>query len=105
MTLMDAEKYDPERDRRRRRRIVVVIVLALLAAWVVYHYRDYRERNVASKFFAALQRQNYEEAYGVWFRDPGWKQHPSQYSQVHVQRLLSGLGAGWRVGSDKVLFG
>ena len=60
MTLMDAEQYDPGRDRRRRRRIVVVIILVLIAAWVVYHYRDYPERNAANKFFAALQSQNYE---------------------------------------------
>jgi hypothetical protein len=101
MTLMDAEKYDPERDRRRRRRIVVVIVLALLAAWVVYHCRDYRERNVASKFFAALQRQNYEEAYGVWFRDPEWKQHPSQYPKYMFNDFYRDWGPGGEWGLIK----
>jgi hypothetical protein len=101
MTLMDAEKYDPARDRRRRTRIVVIIVFVLLAAWLVYHYRDYPERDAASKFFAALQRQNYEEAYGVWFRDPGWKQHASQYSKYMFNDFYRDWGPGGEWGLVK----
>jgi len=101
MTLMDAEKYDPARDRRRRTRIVVIIVFVLLAAWLVYHYRDYPERDATSKFFAALQRQNYEEAYGVWFRDPGWKQHPSQYSKYMFNDFYRDWGPGGEWGLVK----
>jgi len=101
MTLMDAEKYDPARDRRRRTRIVVVIIFVLLAAWVVYHYRDYPERNAASKLFAALQRQNYEEAYGVWFRDPDWKQHPNQYSAYLFNDFYRDWGPGGEWGLVK----
>ena len=101
MTLMDAEKYDPARDRRRRTRIIVSIIFVLLAAWVVYHYRDYPERNAASKFFAALQRQNYEEAYGVWFRDSDWKQHPSQYPKYMFNDFYRDWGPGGEWGLVK----
>jgi len=101
MTLMDAEKYDPARDRRRKRQIVVVLVLAFLAAWLVYHYRDYPERNAASKFFAALQRQNYEEAYGVWFRDADWKQHSNQYTAYTFNDFNRDWGPGGEWGLVK----
>jgi hypothetical protein len=101
MTLMDAEKYDPARDRRRRTRIIVSIIFVLLAAWVVYHYRDYPERNAASKFFAALQRKNYEEAYGVWFRDSDWKQHPSQYPKYMFNDFYRDWGPGGEWGLVK----
>ncbi len=80
MTLMDAEQYDPGRDRRRRMRIAVAAIVLILVAWVAYHCRHYPERRAASRFFAALQSQNYESAYAVWFNDPDWKQHPNKYS-------------------------
>jgi len=93
---MDAEQYDAARHRRRRMRIVGVIVFVLLAAWVVYHFRDYPERNAVSKFFAALQSQNYEAAYAVWFRDPDWKRHPDQYKWKFNEFYLAwGPGGEW----------
>jgi hypothetical protein len=101
MTLMDAEKYDSARDQRRRRWIVVVVFLVLLTFWVVYHYRDYPERHVAGKFFAALQTQNYEEAYAVWFRDPHWKQHPNQYSAYLFNDFYRDWGPGGEWGLVK----
>jgi len=101
MTLMDAEQYDPARDRRRRRRIAVAIFLVLLAAWVVYHYRNYPERKAASNFFAALQNQNYESAYAVWFRDPDWKQHPNKYSAYQFNDFYRDWGPGGEWGLIK----
>ena len=101
MTLMDAEHYDPGRDRRRRRRIVGAIIVVLVAAWVVYHYRDYPERSAASKFFAALQSQKYEEAYAVWFRDPDWKQHTNQYSAYPFNDFYRDWGPGGEWGLVK----
>jgi hypothetical protein len=101
MTLMDAEHYDSEHDRRRRRRIAVVVVLLILAAWVVYHYRDYPERKAARKFFAALQSQNYEIAYAVWFRDTDWKQHVSQYSAYAFNDFYRDWGPGGEWGLVK----
>ena len=101
MTLMDAEHYDPTRDRRRRRRIVVVVILGLLVAWVAYHYRDYPERNVAGKFFAMLQSQNYEAAYAVWFRDPDWKQHVKKHSAYEFNDFYRDWGPGGEWGLVK----
>ena len=101
MTLMDAERYDPARDRRRRWRIVIGIIFVLLAAWVVYHFRDYHERKAASKFFAALQSKNYEAAYGVWFRDPDWKQHANQYSKYGFNEFYRDWGPGGQWGLIK----
>lgn len=101
MTLMDAERYDPARDRRRRIWICAVVVFLIIAAWVVYHNRDYPERSAASKFFAALQSQNYEAAYAVWFRDPDWKQHPSQYSKYGFSDFYRDWGPGGEWGLVK----
>ena|SRR5438309_7153609 len=80
MTLMDAQQFDEARARRRRNLIIVAIVGAIILIWVAYHLRNYPERHVASKFFAALAHQDIEGAYAIWYQDPNWKQHPTKYS-------------------------
>lgn len=80
---MDAQRYDETRDRRRRNLIIVGVIVALILAWAGYHLRNYPERRAADKFFATLQRGDIEGAYGVWFRDPDWKQHPAKYSNYN----------------------
>ena len=81
MTLMDAQQFDEARARRRRKYIITSIIALFILAWVVYHYRNYPERRAADTFFDALQSQNSEGAYGLWLKDPNWKQHPQKYSQ------------------------
>jgi|SRR6266404_1930252 len=81
MTLMDAQQFDEARARRRRNLIIAGVFAALILVWVAYHLRNYPERRVADKFFAALQHQDIEGAYGIWLQDPAWKQHPDKYSK------------------------
>ena len=81
MTLMDAQQYDEARARRRRNLIIIAVIAVLILAWVGYHLRNWPERRVADKFFTALQQQKLEEAFAVWYHDPGWKQHPEKFSQ------------------------
>lgn len=101
MTLLDAEQYDSARERRRRMWIAATVVLLILVAWAAYHYRDYPERNVTSEFFAALQSQNFETAYAVWFRDPDWKQHTSKYSTYTFSEFYRDWGPGGEWGLVK----
>ncbi len=101
MTLLDAEQYDSARERRRRMWIALAVSLLLLVAWAVYHCRDYPERNAVSKFFAALQSQNYEAAYSVWFRDPDWKQHANKYSAYPFNDFYRDWGPGGEWGLVK----
>ena len=101
MTLLDAEQYDEARARRRRTRIAVIVVILLIVAWAAYHFRHYPERSVVNKFFAALHGQNYEAAYGIWFRDPNWKQHANQYSQYAFNDFYRDWGPGGEWGLVK----
>jgi hypothetical protein len=79
MTLMDAQQYDPDRDRRRRNVILAIVIAVLIGSWATYHLRDSHDRAIARRFFSDLQKQDYESAYSVWFRDPRWKEHPTKY--------------------------
>ena len=101
MTLMDAPQLDVARERRRRIRIIVAILLGLIALWLVYHYRNYPQRHAVDQFFAAVQKQDYEAAYGVWFHDPEWKQHKDQYSKYPFNDFYRDWGPGGEWGLVK----
>lgn len=78
---MDAQQYDEARARRRRNVIIIAVIAAIILAWVAYHLRNWPERHVADNFFSALQQQNLEAAFAVWYHDPEWKQHPDKFSK------------------------
>jgi len=101
MTLLDAQQYDPARDRRRRNRILVLAVVVLVCAWVAYHFRAYPQRSAVGSFFAALQKQDFEGAYAVWFRDAGWKQHPEKYTSYAFSDFYRDWGPGGEWGLVK----
>lgn len=80
MALMDAKEYDP-RPAQRRWRIIwtaaAVIVIPLLVWYFFFYY--WPEKHVVNTFFEALERQDFETAYGIYKADPNWKQHPDKY--------------------------
>lgn len=101
MTLMDAQKYDERPGRRRRNLIIVLVVVLLIGAWIAYHMRDHRERAETKRFFSALQKQDFETAYGMWFHDPDWKQHPSKYTSYAFNDFYRDWGPGGEWGVIK----
>jgi hypothetical protein len=96
MTLLDAKQYQPEVERKKRARIITVIVFVLVLAIAGWWNRFWPEEHVAKKFFAALQTQDFETAYGIYYHDPDWKQHP----QNHAQYPLNEFRQDWGIGSQ-----
>jgi len=101
MTLLDAQQYDEARARRRRVRIIAAIVLVIFFAWLAYHLRNYPERHAVDKFFTALQKQDYESAYGIWWNDPDWKQRQQKYSNYPFNDFYRDWGPGGEWGLIK----
>jgi hypothetical protein len=101
MTLMDAQQYDDTRDRRRRNIIIAAVILLPILAWFGYHFRNYPERHAADKFFWALQHKDVEGAFGLWLRDPAWKQHPNQYSKYNYTDFYQDWGPASEWGAIK----
>ncbi len=101
MTLMDAQQYDPTRERRRRIRIVAAILVVLVLGGLAWTYRYWPERRVAGKFFAALQKQDYEAAYGIYFADAQWKQHPEKHPKYPFNEFYQDWGPGGEWGLIK----
>ena len=102
MTLMDAQKYDAARDRRRRKRIVIGDYRRSASRLGRLPLSRLPRAPCSEQFFAALQKQNYEAAYGIWFSDPDWKQHPSKYSNYPFNEFNQDWGPGgeWGTGED-----
>ena len=80
MTLLDAREYDPAKERKRRTQIIVAIALLAFLSGLAWWFRYWPQEQVVGKFFDALQRQDYNTAYGIWMHDPDWRQHPDSDS-------------------------
>jgi len=82
MGLLDAKEYDPRPARRRLQLILgaVAIVVIPLSVWYWYFFIHFGpERHAANKFMEAIERQDFDTAYGIKNADPNWKQHPDKY--------------------------
>ncbi len=101
MTLMDAEQFDAARARRRRQLIITVVIVVLFGGWTAYHFRNYPQRRAVDKFFTALESQKYEDAYGIWFNDPDWRQHPQKYASYAYNDFYRDWGTGGEWGLVK----
>ena len=101
MTLFEAESYDPAKARKRRNRIIAIVAIALVCAILAWNFRHYPEEHQVDKFFAALQKQDYEVAYAVWNHDPDWKQHPQKYSNYPFGDFMKDWGPGGQWGLVK----
>jgi hypothetical protein len=101
MTLLDAQPYDPAKSRRRKIKITVTIVVVIVLAALAWMYRNWPEEHAVDKFFNSLQHSDYETAYGIYFNDPGWRQHPKQYSQYTYADFYRDWGPGGEWGLIK----
>jgi hypothetical protein len=106
MTLLDAPHYDPSRARLRTIKIVGAIIVVLVLATVVWFNRYWQEKRIAGKFFSALQTKDFETAYGIYFADPQWKQHPTQHAQYPYYEFYRDWGPGgeWGVINNYEIF-
>jgi len=101
MTLLDAKPYDPAHERRTRNRILAGVSLVIVLAVGAWALRYWPEERVADHFFAALEKQDYEAAYGIWMHDPQWKQHQQNYSQYSYNDFYRDWGPGGEWGLIK----
>ena len=101
MTLMDAKEYDEAGARRRKKLIIGMIGTLLVVGFLVYQLRYWPEQRLVEKFFSAVQKQEYESAYGLYMADPTWKQHPQQHSMYPYNEFYRDWGPGGEWGLVK----
>jgi hypothetical protein len=101
MTLFETAPYDPAAARKKRNRIIAIVAIVLVCAILAWNFRHYPEERLVDHFFAALQQQDYEKAYGVWNHDPDWKQHPQKYANYSFEEFKKDWGPGGEWGLIK----
>jgi hypothetical protein len=87
MALMDAKKYDPRPAQKRRKVIATAVVVVLAVAAYLYLTRYDSEKKVINNFFHAIEQKDFDAAYGIYFADPEWKQHPEKYAAYTVNQF------------------
>jgi len=101
MTLLDAQPFDAARARRRKTKITAAILAVIVLAVLAFLYRNWPEERAVDHFFAALQKQDYESAYAIYFNDPTWQQHQQKYSQYTYADFYRDWGPGGEWGLIK----
>jgi hypothetical protein len=87
MALMDAKEYDPRPAQRRNRIIATAVVVVLAVSVYLYLTRYDSEKKVINKFFQAIEQKDYDAAYGIYYADPDWKQHPEKYTAYTINQF------------------
>jgi hypothetical protein len=87
MALMDAKEYDPRPAQKRRKIIATVVVAVLAIAVYLYLTRYDSEKKVINQFFQAIEQKDFDTAYGLYYADPDWKQHPEKYSSYTINQF------------------
>ena len=87
MGLMDAKEYDPRPTQRLWRAIGALGLLLVIAFVGWWFFRYWPEEHTVNKFFEALERQDFETAYGIYQGDPDWKQHPQKYTEYALPQF------------------
>jgi hypothetical protein len=96
MSLMDAPAYDPTSDNRKRSLLIggaitVALLLVLaLAGFALGHgwlFSNLPAEHKVNNFFDALEAKDYPKAYGIYYNDANWQQHPDKYSGYPLARF------------------
>lgn len=92
MALMDAKEYDARPAQRLWRLIALAMVLIVGVGAFLWFFRYWPEKHVVNQFFGALERKDFDTAYGIYLADPDWKQHREKYSQYPLPLFLRDWG-------------
>jgi hypothetical protein len=96
MTLLNAPEFNAQKETRKRNvqigSLVAVVAIALLsvAGFLTGHgwlFMNVPVEHKVSVFLSALQAQDYKKAYGLFYNDPDWQQHPDKYKDYPLQRF------------------
>lgn len=92
MGLLDAKEYDPRPAQRRWRAVAALVIVAVVAFLVWWLLRYYPEERAINRFFQAIEQKKFDVAYGLYFADPDWKQHPQKYDQYPLSQFILDWG-------------
>lgn len=99
MTLLDAPSFNESRDRRKRQMVwgtVGTLVVLFIGFWLVagrpvdwpwHWWMHLRGRTEVNTFFKDVEKNDLNEAYGVWMHDRDWPQHKDKLGSYTFDRF------------------
>jgi hypothetical protein len=96
MTLLNAPEFNEEKESRNRNVLIgsgvliVVLGIVALAGFVLGHgwfFMNLPVEHRVGTFLGALKAKNYPRAYGIFYNDPDWQQHPQKYKDYPLERF------------------
>jgi hypothetical protein len=96
MTLLNAPEFDEKKEARKHTTfvasgiLVVAIIVLSVAGFLMGHgwlFTNLPVEHKVGTFLSALQAQDYSKAYGIFYNDPGWQQHPDKYKDYPLERF------------------
>lgn len=96
MTLLNAPEFDAKKEASRRNLLigsgVVILVLAIVAfaGFALGHgwfFLNLPAEHKVGNLLEALQAKDYSRAYGIFYNDANWQQHPDKYKDYPLQRF------------------
>jgi hypothetical protein len=80
MTLMDAVVDNTTPDKKRRTFIIASLCVAGVIAITAFMTWNLSAEYRVNQLFAAIEKQDFPQAFGIWNNDPNWQQHAQQYA-------------------------
>ena len=96
MTLLNAPEFDEQKENRKRNILVgsgvLIAAIALLsvAGFLLGHgwlFMNLPVEHRVGTFLSALEAKDYSKAYGIFYNDADWQQHPDKYKDYPLQRF------------------
>jgi len=96
MTLLNAPAYDERKERRNHNLLVgsgvfvAAMVVLSLAGFLLGHgwlFTNLPAEHRMKVFLSVIEAQDYPKAYGIYYNDPDWQQHPAKYSSYPLARF------------------
>jgi len=96
MTLLNAPEFDQKKETARRNLLIGsgigVVVLAILAftGFAMGHgwlFLNIPAEHKVSNLLSAVEAKDYAKAYGIFYNDADWQQHPDKYKDYPLQRF------------------
>jgi hypothetical protein len=96
MTLLNAPEFDERKEKRRHNVLVgsgisiAVITVLTVAGFLMGHgwlFMNLPVEHKVNTFLSAIQAKDYPRAYGIFYNDAGWQQHPDKYKDYPIKRF------------------
>ena len=96
MTLLNAPEFDEKKETRKRNILVgsgiliAAIIVLSVTGFLMGHgwlFMNLPVEHRVGTFLSALQAQDYSKAYGIFYNDTNWQQHPDKYKDYPLQRF------------------